>query len=674
MPNSIENNAYRILGLDATASQKEILKRHNEITSRLKIDDCPEYDLDIGVPKKFRTEEAVKIALKELQSPKENIKEYFFWFQISNANDKRAQDYLIKRDYLKAIQIWKELSENKNSAALFYKKNLAVLYCLLLLDDDNQKYFNDSLSLWKELVNSEEFWAAFSKSYCAQNEQTMSQENISSFKSVAIKEISDIYTDLGQIHKNSRYIKEFQNVFGSYGKQTEKTVLQPLYQEINDRIVELEKVRIVRDGKQYSKSNEESKWEGTIGEIDAIIKPIQKNFQELRKNGLYGDAQSKIVRNHAAEAIRAKAVELFNYWSPRIEETWMSKFGPREEAAWMLNFAAKISGTESYKKELENDKVQLAKYIMADKNSLVTVKISSFLSTKYAEFMPRFVEYERQKIFYKEVTQLSYNGIKSNYSTTYYFTVGTDDSQISISFSDLETYKKLIWLSSQLIIPIIVKRYVDNIFEKNGVVTIGDIKFSKKGYTRSKFWGGTDSVFWKETIYIPQFFGGNIVLYKQIDGKPKSFATIQMATRNAVVLPELLKECINRAVALGIIQPKVNSTAPKQEAQVSGNVSGGPPEGSQEYYDEIDKALKPELKKAFVESGGEKIPKSWIEALKKIREKNLKDDRSYDLDIDIIKHLIAKGYIRGEKKMLTTSYVIEKKGHNILNWVFYQFK
>ena len=83
MPNSIENNAYRILGLDATASQKEILKRHNEITSRLKIDDCPEYDLDIGVPKKFRTEEAVKIALKELQSPKENIKEYFFWFQIS---------------------------------------------------------------------------------------------------------------------------------------------------------------------------------------------------------------------------------------------------------------------------------------------------------------------------------------------------------------------------------------------------------------------------------------------------------------------------------------------------------------------------------------------------------------------------------------------------------------
>ena len=37
MAHAIENNAYRILGLDTTADQKEIMKRYKEIVNRLKI-------------------------------------------------------------------------------------------------------------------------------------------------------------------------------------------------------------------------------------------------------------------------------------------------------------------------------------------------------------------------------------------------------------------------------------------------------------------------------------------------------------------------------------------------------------------------------------------------------------------------------------------------------------
>jgi len=59
MVNLIQNNAYRILGLDTNTSQKLILKRSKEIINRLKIDDIPEYDLDIHLPKKFRTENSV---------------------------------------------------------------------------------------------------------------------------------------------------------------------------------------------------------------------------------------------------------------------------------------------------------------------------------------------------------------------------------------------------------------------------------------------------------------------------------------------------------------------------------------------------------------------------------------------------------------------------------------
>ncbi|MBA3047894.1 hypothetical protein KJ863_01360 [Patescibacteria group bacterium] len=81
MSNALKNNAYHILGLDTTASQKDILKRSKEIIKRLKIDDLPEYDLDLGLFDDFRTEESTNEAIRKLQTPKKRIKEYFFGFK-----------------------------------------------------------------------------------------------------------------------------------------------------------------------------------------------------------------------------------------------------------------------------------------------------------------------------------------------------------------------------------------------------------------------------------------------------------------------------------------------------------------------------------------------------------------------------------------------------------------
>ncbi len=81
MPNSLKNNGYHILGLDTSASQKDIVKRARDLTKFIQIDDIPQYDLDLGIFENFRTEDSVKDSVQKLTSPKKQIKDYFFLVQ-----------------------------------------------------------------------------------------------------------------------------------------------------------------------------------------------------------------------------------------------------------------------------------------------------------------------------------------------------------------------------------------------------------------------------------------------------------------------------------------------------------------------------------------------------------------------------------------------------------------
>ena len=82
MQYTLKNNAYNILGLDTTANERDILRRSKEIINRLKIDDVPEYDLDIEFFKNLRTEESVKEAIQKLQTPKSRSKSVSFGFNL----------------------------------------------------------------------------------------------------------------------------------------------------------------------------------------------------------------------------------------------------------------------------------------------------------------------------------------------------------------------------------------------------------------------------------------------------------------------------------------------------------------------------------------------------------------------------------------------------------------
>lgn len=541
MSSILKNNAYHILGLDTSASEKDILKHSKEIINRLKADDASDYDLDIGLLKDFRTEDSVKDALQRLQAPKKRIKEYFFWFQIADSVDEQVLGLFKLKDYLNAIRIWQNASEGQSTKAFFYKKNLAILYCLVLSAEDNKDYLRSSLTSWKELVDSDKFWASFSKVYRLHDEQTASEDIISDFKKHVVEYLSDIYTELHHIHKNSDYINEFQKVFSAKGEKIEKSVLGPAYKAINQVVEELEKMEVSKDSK-FDKEESET--------IKGLVAKVQGELNKLIDLGLYDDSQTKIMRDRSANALRSIVLDLHNN---------LSEFN---KSQGLLEVAIQLAGTESLKNKLQGELEQIQKNISDDAENSLAIEIPGTFGGGTVIFKNSFLEYDNKRIFYKDVISISYHAVNRSInfipiSQSYNYMVASENEKISFSFGTTlyigNQEKKDVWaqlagISMQLIQPFIVKKLVEQILDKGETVNIGGVEFTKEGYSRSKFFGGKETVLWSEKIFIPKLESGAVILWKDKgDGTGSQFTTVEMSVPNAVVMPELVQACYSRA-------------------------------------------------------------------------------------------------------------------------------
>jgi hypothetical protein len=340
MSNLLKNNAYHILGLDTSAAQRDIQKRSKEIIKFLQIDDTPEYDLDLGVFDNFRTENSVKEAVQKLTSPKKQIKDYFFWFNIADAVDQQAVGILRKKDPDGAVRVWEHHADGDSVKALSYKKNLALLYCILLFKDDNKHYLKESLRLWHELFGSAKFWSNFAKIYKHNDELNTDQEIIIDFQKQAPSLLSDLYTEISDARADGSYIAEFTKIFNTRGEKTEKVVMAPIFQEITEAVEKLEAMKVSEDG---DLDKEEA------AQIKQHIGKMQECCNKLIDLGLYEDSQSKTIRDRAAIAIRSIALDIHNNLDdlPKAEQ--------------LLKIALQFVGTSGMKHKLEQDLDQFEK-------------------------------------------------------------------------------------------------------------------------------------------------------------------------------------------------------------------------------------------------------------------------------------------------------------------------
>ncbi len=536
MTTSLKDNAYHVLGLTGTASAKQILQRSNEIVQRLKIDDVPEYELDISAFKNYRTEASAKDALRRLQAPKARLREYFFWFRIADDADKQAANYLAQHDYERAIAVWQAACDKQGDAAVTRKRNLSLALTISLLKGTPPAgRIESSLSSWAMLLDAPKFWKVLAEEY-RQDAELLSEEALEDFRQNAAGELSDIYAEVQEVRGGGDFVYRFQQLFNARGKKIEEKILNPVFQAVQTAIEQLEQVKLGEaDNYDSAKSSQ----------LKGPVAAIQAELNKLIDAGLYEDSTAKLLRDRAAQALRKVVLDIHNHHNDL------------DTSLKLLHFADKIVGTDSLKALLKVDLEQIQQNITHDQENTLAIEIPGTFGGGTIIFKPDHVTYDGRKIYYKDATIMSYHAMRRSVnlvpvSQSYSFMVGSDEDTIDISWGTTlfignekkqDVWQKLAGIASHVIEPSIVEKMVSRIV--NGeTVRIGDLEFTREGYSRSKLFGGREHVSWTDPIWIPQFGQGNVTVWKEKNGKGVQFATVSMSAANAVVLPELVKACV----------------------------------------------------------------------------------------------------------------------------------
>ena len=134
------HNAYRITGLLADASVRDIKRRIDDLKHAEEMGDADEEHSHAFALRPPPSLEHIREAALRLQDPERRIVEEFFWFwplDWENAKRDAALQALTNGDKKSPYQIWTgRISDDHSDQSIISKHNLAVLYQMTALDGE----------------------------------------------------------------------------------------------------------------------------------------------------------------------------------------------------------------------------------------------------------------------------------------------------------------------------------------------------------------------------------------------------------------------------------------------------------------------------------------------------------------------------------------------------------
>lgn len=323
------SNPFLILWLRSDCDEKILNKRYKELLNFLSIDEIGSYkdDLPFIDYKKIRTEESVKEAFHRLTSQHKRIYDTFFWFQLIDEEDE---------SYFSDIVKWSEkrLKLFNKTKKYHYLKN-HILSELLLLENEkkfkNLSFIDVPWNIAKrlyELINSESFWREFKEILNIQNEISIRDDMIKSFREEIPQFIAESFFDLSEELWKAKIYKEYSKIFWISAKQLDdnKNVTESI-KEIENTINNIKSLDLVSD----------------LDEIIEWANIITSEIKKLERIWLNNSPKIIKLKDEFSRELRSMAISLFN------------DHDDKDNAINFIEEAKKIAHSNSLKEKLNKD-------------------------------------------------------------------------------------------------------------------------------------------------------------------------------------------------------------------------------------------------------------------------------------------------------------------------------
>ena len=338
------HNAFLRLGLNTEATEKEVARRHKEISHLCKNDEVAEYEYDITFCGFSRDQHSTKEAKQMLSDPKERLIQHFFWFYLADSKQKKIFDDFRIGGWRTAIREWQDLAEGSSLKALQSKKNYALAICLFAQEEDVPvSYIKTAIEYWKDVSESDKYWSFYEKNYLLSDSLNTNKKLFKEFRDFSFLEILEQIINLvWKKQENEKVMAHFAKIFSLQVESVQNELLVPIYDKIENSLNELENLGVSDDGVLD---------EGEKATIDDLKQKITEQLSKLKKLNLYDSSKSKNLRDRIADTIRTLTLDISN------------NIGEDEYAHELLAFAKEIAGSKGKTQKMDQDLMTISENI-----------------------------------------------------------------------------------------------------------------------------------------------------------------------------------------------------------------------------------------------------------------------------------------------------------------------
>jgi hypothetical protein len=238
----IQDNPYRIAGILANSSEKELQKQKSKITKYASIGKQVDSEFDFPFFGNVdRSENSIAKAFAGIEQNQEKVSHSLFWFLKTNTFDETALNYLINGDKEKAVEIWDKVTNGKEVTSKNFScfNNIGTLKLL----SESQQEIKEGIEAKIKLIDSPSF-ADFVHTVADQTYTIDNQKQTEKF-------VDDILKQFKVKYSSSDTLKFFSNCNGATQKYlSQKFTEEPLH-KIESKIETCKKKRKENKGNAY---------------------------------------------------------------------------------------------------------------------------------------------------------------------------------------------------------------------------------------------------------------------------------------------------------------------------------------------------------------------------------------------------------------------------------------